>query len=393
MNTNPLREFLNGLERIAGHGVKGDAGQKLLNVIKELPDAFDDGLLLALQEMKREEAKIPETLRRKYLEVAGKVLAMEISQLKHEFNEGLTLDRQSQEWRFFFLSEASEKLANIAMECGGRLEPFTSYWQPGQPFGPFEILRWGGSGGGGAVFKARDTRTDEVVALKLLKPRVESTGIHAAKLRRWALVYSESPAYAPSMQEDFFGRVVPAACRVDSPNVVKTHEVSDVDGIAYWEMEMVEGEMLFSKHEREFAKEPTQGKVLLDLGIQIANGLVALHEQGISASHLAARNILVTHDMTPKIIDFLSVQNEKVATVESDLESFGELFIGAKVFDGDYVRRLHEIQQRCLKKQYRTAEELHADLLKAKQQGEYNLLGSGRAVEIRRFGLVPARDG
>jgi serine/threonine protein kinase len=137
--------------------------------------------------------------------------------------------------------------------------------QPGTRIGPYEVLSLLGAGGMGEVYKARDSRLNRTVALKTLPP--------AGDRARFEL---EARAVAA----------------LNHPNVVAVYDVGD----NYIVSELVDGSPLPSP--------ASPLKKLLDLAVQIADGLAAAHAAGIIHRDLKPANILMTRDGRVKILDF-----------------------------------------------------------------------------------------
>ena len=130
-------------------------------------------------------------------------------------------------------------------------------------FGPYEALAPLGAGGMGEVWKARDTRVDRIVAIKISQQQ-----------------FSER-----------FEREARAIAALNHPNICSLYDV----GPDYLVMEYVEGAPI----------RPVQGvRKLLDLAVQIADGLAAAHDRGVTHRDLKPDNILVTNEGRVKILDF-----------------------------------------------------------------------------------------
>jgi eukaryotic-like serine/threonine-protein kinase len=133
----------------------------------------------------------------------------------------------------------------------------------GARLGPYEVLAPLGSGGMGEVYKARDTRVDRFVAIKLSQAE-----------------FSER-----------FEREARAVAALNDPHICQLYDV----GANFLVMEYVEGGPI----------RPTdQPQRLLDLAVQIADGLVAAHGAGIVHRDLKPANILITATGRVKILDF-----------------------------------------------------------------------------------------
>ncbi len=133
----------------------------------------------------------------------------------------------------------------------------------GDKLGPYEILSLLGKGGMGEVYKARDPRLDRVVAVKVS---------HGEFTER-------------------FEREARSIAALNHPNVCQLYDV----GPNYLVMEFVEGAPIAP---------PDTPRRLLDISVQIADGLAAAHAAGIVHRDLKPDNILLTRDGRVKILDF-----------------------------------------------------------------------------------------
>jgi eukaryotic-like serine/threonine-protein kinase len=134
---------------------------------------------------------------------------------------------------------------------------------PGDKLGPYEVLSLLGEGGMGQVWKARDTRLDRIVAIKTSADR-----------------FSER-----------FAREARAVASLNHPNICQLYDV----GPDYLVMEFVEGQAI---------SPPDSPRKLLDIAVQISEGLAAAHAAGIIHRDLKPDNILITRDGRVKILDF-----------------------------------------------------------------------------------------
>ena len=142
----------------------------------------------------------------------------------------------------------------------------------------YRIIEKIGAGGMGEVYLADDTELDRKVALKFLPPHL-------------------------CQDEDCrrrFKREAQAAAKLDHPNIVTIHEVSEYQGRPYFAMQHVEGQSL-----REYAKarEVPIDKVI-NLAIQICDGLGAAHEKKVIHRDIKPSNIVIDAYGRPKILDF-----------------------------------------------------------------------------------------
>jgi len=145
-------------------------------------------------------------------------------------------------------------------------------------FGPYKIIALIGSGGMGEVYRARDTRLLRDVALKTLPASFTND---PDRLRR-------------------FEQEARAVAALNHPNIVSVHDVGAAQGVHYIVSELLEGESL-----RE--RIPATGlppRKAIELAIQLANGLAAAHEKGITHRDLKPDNVFVLHNGRLKILDF-----------------------------------------------------------------------------------------
>jgi predicted ATPase/serine/threonine protein kinase len=153
----------------------------------------------------------------------------------------------------------------------------------GTKLGPYEILAALGAGGMGEVYRARDTRLDRMVAIKILP---EAFSADADRLRR-------------------FEQEARAASALNHPNIVTIYERGHVEergadsGTYYIAMELVEGKTL-----RELLGQGLPLKSAMEIAAQAADGLAKAHEAGIAHRDLKPENLMVSHDGFVKILDF-----------------------------------------------------------------------------------------
>jgi Tol biopolymer transport system component len=148
----------------------------------------------------------------------------------------------------------------------------------GTRLGAYEILSLIGSGGMGEVYRARDSRLNRDVAIKVLPADVAADHDRLARFEREAQVLAS----------------------LNHSNIAQIHGVDDSSGTPALVMELVEGPTLADR----IAKGPIRLDEALPIAKQIAEALEAAHEQGIIHRDLKPANIKVRADGTVKVLDF-----------------------------------------------------------------------------------------
>ena len=161
----------------------------------------------------------------------------------------------------------------VAAAIIARLMALTS----GTKLGPYEIVSPLGAGGMGEVYRARDTRLDRTVAIKVLPSHLSSD---------------------PELKQRF-DREAKAISALQHPNICTLHDVGSQDGVGFLVMEYLEGQTLADR----LAKGPLPLAQALTVGIEIAQALEKAHRQGIVHRDLKPANIMLTKSGA-KLMDF-----------------------------------------------------------------------------------------
>src|ERR1700730_116563 len=148
---------------------------------------------------------------------------------------------------------------------------------PGTKLGPYEIGPPLGAGGMGEVYRARDTRLDRTVAIKILPVQLSSDPVRKQRFDREAKTISS----------------------LNHPHICVLYDVGHQDGIVYLVMECIEGETLAKRLE----KGPLPLEQILKYGMQLADALDKAHRSGVVHRDLKPGNIMLTPSGA-KLLDF-----------------------------------------------------------------------------------------
>ncbi|MBS1826760.1 MAG: serine/threonine-protein kinase [Acidobacteria bacterium] len=298
----------------------------------------------------------------------------------------------------------------------------------GSRLGQYQLLEKIGAGGMGDVYKARDTRLNRIVAIKVLPPHKVA---NEDRKRRF-------------IQE------AQAASALQHPNIVVIHDINAENGVDYMAMEYIAGKTLDERI-------PRQGMRLgeaLKIAIPIADGLAKAHAAGIIHRDVKPANIIVGDDGIVKILDFgLAKLTENTSGIEadatraasprtedgailgtvqymspeqaeskkldarSDIFSFGvmlyEMLAGRRPFQGDSLAatlsavlkeepkpienlpaEVDRILRRCLRKdparRFQSMADVKVELEEVREESESGSLESPKAAAPRRSLVIPA---
>ncbi len=148
---------------------------------------------------------------------------------------------------------------------------------PGRRLGPYEILSAIGAGGMGEVYRARDSRLDRIVAIKVLPTHLADR----SELR------------------ERFDREAKTIASLNHPHICVLHDIGHQDGIDYLVMEYLEGETLAQR----LQKGALPLEQVLQYAIEISDALDKAHRKGVTHRDLKPGNLMLTKSGT-KLLDF-----------------------------------------------------------------------------------------
>jgi eukaryotic-like serine/threonine-protein kinase len=149
---------------------------------------------------------------------------------------------------------------------------------PGSHLGPYEVLALIGAGGMGEVYRARDTKLNRDVALKILPSEFALDADRLSRFKREAQVLAS----------------------LDHPNIGAIYGFEDADGVHALVLQLVAGPTLADR----IGQGPIAFDDTLPIAQQIAEALEAAHEKGIIHRDLKPANVKFTRDGVVKVLDF-----------------------------------------------------------------------------------------
>ena len=168
--------------------------------------------------------------------------------------------------------------------------------EDGSRLGPYEILGVLGAGGMGEVYKARDTRLDRTVAIKVLPEHLSSSPEIKQRFEREARMVSS----------------------LSHPHICTLHDVGHHEGVDFLVLEHIEGETLAER----LKQGPLPMEKVLELGMQIADALGNAHKSGVIHRDLKPGNIMLTTGGV-KLLDF-GLAKSQLSDTQVRTESFSE---------------------------------------------------------------------
>jgi serine/threonine protein kinase/Flp pilus assembly protein TadD len=161
--------------------------------------------------------------------------------------------------------------------------------------GPYEIICPLGSGGMGEVYRARDTRLERDVAIKVLPERLAQDASSLARFQREAR----------------------AIAALSHPNIVAVYDVGSERDTSFVVMELLEGETLG----RRLKRAALDWRGALAIGTAVADGVAAAHVKGIIHRDIKPENVYLTANGGVKVLDFGLARLEKATPTPSGVSA------------------------------------------------------------------------
>jgi serine/threonine protein kinase len=173
---------------------------------------------------------------------------------------------------------------------------------PGARLGPYEITGLLGAGGMGEVYRARDSRLQREVSIKVLPEAVRDDRERLAR----------------------FEREAQTASNLNHPNLLTIFEIGEDGGTRFIAAELVEGETLRAR----LGRGPLPVTGVVELAEQIATGMAAAHEAGIVHRDLKPDNVMIRPDGIVKVLDFGLAKSVERPVADSDLATLAQTAAG-----------------------------------------------------------------
>lgn len=182
------------------------------------------------------------------------------------------------------------------------------------PFGHYQLQELIGRGGMGEVYRAYDTKTDRVVAVKVLPPQLAQDAVFQQRFRR------ESQA----------------AAGVNDPHVVPIHGYGEIDGRLYLDMRLIEGRTLGALLAE--TEKPLEPDFAVQIVEQVASALDAAHHLGLIHRDVKPSNILLTKANFAYLIDFGLARTAGESGMTTAGSTLGTLaYMAPERFDGGFA--------------------------------------------------------
>ncbi len=170
----------------------------------------------------------------------------------------------------------------------------------GKNIGHYQIISLVGKGGMGEVYRARDTKLDRIIALKILPQEMSADG---ERMRR-------------------FSREAKAASALNHPNVAHIYEIGEAEGLSFIAMEYVEGQTLAAK----INGHPLEVSEIVEIGSRIADALDEAHGKRIAHRDIKPANVMLNERGQVKVLDFglAKITRPSAQAIASDTSTLAE---------------------------------------------------------------------
>jgi len=178
----------------------------------------------------------------------------------------------------------------------------------GTRLGPYEIQSAIGAGGMGEVYKARDTRLDRTVAIKILPAELSADPERRAR----------------------FEREAKSIASLNHPHICTLHDVGEHGGLTFLVMELLEGEPLRAR----LCQARAAAAEIVDTAIQLADALECSHAKGIVHRDIKPENIFITTRGTAKLLDFgiVKLVTEQASALTATRVGTGPVALGTVAY-------------------------------------------------------------